>query len=102
MPEKELDAIILEILANSQASSDNRADQVGNSSRRPADRRVTFVARPRKRRTRRNPLYTSLRLIILGLVVLLVPLMFSAKKVHPPRSMLTGAVTPVPNAAPPV
>lgn len=101
MSEKDLEAIITEILANS-LPSDKIAHQVENSSRRPADRRLTAIARSRKRRTRRNPLYASLRLIILGLVILLVPLMFSAKKVHPPRSLITGAVTSVQNDAPPV
>lgn len=96
MSEKDLEAIITEILANSRPS-DPIVNQVPNSGREPVTRRPTFSARPRKRRAPRNPLYTSLRLIVLGLVLLLVPLMFSAKKVHPPRTSITGAVVPVQN-----
>ena len=59
------------------------------------DRRQIFIAGPRKRPTRRNPLYTSLRLIILGLVILLVPLLFSVKKPPSPATAITGAIAPL-------
>lgn len=85
MSERDLEAIVVEILASS-ASAQNQPEAVaanvqsGNSrsgTGRPAgDRRKAYVARPRQRRSLRNPLRTSLRVIFVGLVVLCVPLLF--------------------------
>ena len=100
MPPKDIETIIMEILASSQLIADS-GNHPEDSGLRPANRRQTFIARSRKRRRRKNPLYASLRLIILGLVILLVPLLFSVKKVPPPSSAITGAITPVQTAAVP-
>jgi len=89
--EKDLEAIITEILASS-APTGSRRKPVNAGDRRPASRHNTYIARPRKRRSSRNPLYTSLRLIIMGLVILLVPLLFSVQKIPPPKSTITGAL----------
>jgi len=76
MSEKDLEAIVTAILANSEPSADG--GQYGKIGRRTPDiRRKTPIARPRKRRPLRNPLYTSLRVMMVGLVILLVPLLFS-------------------------
>jgi len=91
MSEKDLETIITEILASS-APRDRSRQHLKAGGRRPASRHNTFIARPRKRRSPRNPLYTSLRLIIMGLVILLVPLLFSVKKIPPPKSTITGAL----------
>ena len=88
MSAKDIETIVMEILANSQPIG-NRAEDRGQ---RLANRRQTFTVRPRKRRPKRNPLYASLRLIILGVVILLVPLLFSVKKVPPPSPAITGAI----------
>lgn len=94
MSEKEIETIITEILASSQPIG-NRGKYVNSSGQMQADRRQTLSERPRKRLAPRNPLYTSLRLIILGLVILLVPLLFSGKKVHPPSPTITGSINTV-------
>ena len=77
MSEKDLEAIVTAILANSLPSSDG--GQYVKIGRRMPDniRRKTPIARPRRRRPQRNPLYTSLRVMIVGLAILLVPLLFS-------------------------
>ncbi len=78
MSEKDLEAIVTEILANSEPSADG--GQYVKIGRRMPDnirRQPPIAARPRKRRPLRNPLYTSLRVMIVGLVILLVPLLFS-------------------------
>lgn len=76
MSEKDLEAIVTAILASSQPIADN-GQYVKVGRRIPDIRRQTPIPRPRKRRTPRNPLYTSLRVMIVGLVILLVPLLFS-------------------------
>ena len=91
MTEKNLENIITEILDRSEPIVNGRKN-VRAIGRMAADRRRTYSVRPRKRRPQRNPLLTSLRLIILGLVILLVPLLFSVKKAQPPSPMVTGAI----------
>ena len=93
MPEKDLETIITEILANSGPTVGSRK-HINPSDRGPANQYNSVTVRPRKGRPQRNPIYTSLRLILLGLVILLVPLLFSVKKVQPPKSMITGAFAP--------
>ena len=93
MSAKNLETIITEILAGS-APRDSRRHHVNAGGPGPPDRPNAFIARTCKRRPQRNPLYTSLRLIILGLVILLVPLLFSGRKVQPPKSTVTGAIAP--------
>ena len=90
MPEKDLEAIITEILASSKPILTG-GKRVKAGDRMPVDPRPNFAVRRRKPRPPRNPLRTSLRLIVLGLVILLVPLLFAAKKVRPPA--ITGAVS---------
>ena len=92
--EKDLETIITEILASS-APADSRRSPLNAVGRRPVTRHNTISSRPRKRRPPRNPLYTSLRLIILGLVILLVPLLFSVKKTPSPATAITGAIAPL-------
>jgi len=93
MSEKDLEALVTEILANTPPIADSgQYGKIGGQM--PVSRRQNFSVRPRKRRPSRNPLYASLRLIILGLVLLLVPLLFAVKKTHPPGSMITGAIAP--------
>jgi hypothetical protein len=89
--EKDLETIITELLASS-APAGSRRKHLNAVGRRPANRHNTISSQPRKRRPPRNPLYTSLRLIIMGLVILLVPLLFSVKKIPPPKATITGAL----------
>ena len=93
MSEKDIETIITEILASSQATV-GRRKSIDAGGRKQPDRRPTYIPRPRRSRSPRNPLYTSLRLIILGVVILLVPLLFSVKKVPPSKSTITGAIAP--------
>ena len=93
MPEKDLETIITEILANSGPTVGSRK-YVNTGDRKSANRYNRVTVRPRKRRPQRNPIYTSLRLILLGLVILLVPLLFSVKKIQPPKSTITGVFAP--------
>jgi hypothetical protein len=76
MSEKDIEIIIAEILASSPPVG-NTGNKDRNSDPRPANRNRNAIVRLRKRRPQRNPLYTSLRLIFMGLVILLVPLLFS-------------------------
>ena len=91
--EKNLEAIITEILTNAAPAGSSRK-HLNVGDRGPSNRHDSVILRPRKRRPPRNPLYTSLRLIIIGIVVLLVPLLFSVKKNPPPKSTITGAFAP--------
>ena len=86
MPDKDLEAIITEVLESYQLIKNQegeaptivRGGKLGNfDNRRAMDRRAAFIVPRRKRRPSRNPLRTSLRLIFVGLVVLCVPLLFS-------------------------
>jgi hypothetical protein len=89
MPDRDLETIITEILASSEPIVTS-AKRLKAGDRMPVDPRLNFAARRRKPRPPRYPLRTSLRLIVLGLVILLVPLLFAAKKAPPPS--ITGAV----------
>ena len=76
MSEKDLEAIVTEILESSHPYAASR--QYGKvGGRMPGIRRQPPIASPRKRRPPRNPIYASLRVMIVGLVILLVPLLFS-------------------------
>ena len=76
MSEKNIETIIAEILASSPpVGNTGNYDRI--SDLRPTNRRRNTIVRLRQRRLQRNPLYTSLRLIFMGLVILLVPLLFS-------------------------
>jgi hypothetical protein len=98
MSPKDIETTITEILASATPAL-GRHKPSNSVDRKPSYQPNTFIARPRKRRPRRNPLYTSLRLIILGLVLLLVPLLFSGIRVQPPTPAITGSMgtlAPVP------
>jgi hypothetical protein len=76
LSEKNIETIIAEILASSPpVGNTGNYDRI--SDLRPTNRRRNTIVRLRQRRLQRNPLYTSLRLIFMGLVILLVPLLFS-------------------------
>jgi hypothetical protein len=74
MSDQDLEAIVMEILESSSTNGNQRLWRIGQ--RGPA-RRDPSIVRRRKRRSKRNPLRTSLRIIFLGLVILCTPLLFS-------------------------
>ena len=85
MSEKDLEAIITQILESSvQLTDQGRKTATTNSGGkngrlgRPlaVDRSKTYLVRRRKGRPQRNPLRASMRLIFAGVVVLCVPLLF--------------------------
>jgi len=98
MSDRDLETIITEILASSEPIATS-GSHLKAGDRKPVDTHLNLAVRRRKPRPPRNPLRTSLRLIVLGLVILLVPLLFAAKKAQPPST--TGAVdaiVPAPTA----
>ncbi len=74
MSDQDLEAIVMAVLESSSANGNQRPERIGQ---RGSVRREPLIVRRRRRRFKRNPLRTSLRLIFLGVVILCTPLLFS-------------------------